>query len=267
MAKQCASCGKNIGALSLHFKLGDGNIVCASCLKKVGMNVATVNLLELRNLTIDDFNDNDTHDESTKDIAFKRMILSDNLIEAYMGLSKVASLNLDPVLFDDDNRLLMIKGSLTVQPRRINYFELTGYSDTTVGTSRKKHHGITRAVVGSAIDGGVGAIVGAVTGGKQYDVITKMALTLNLTDNRFEEITFIKKEIKTDSKEYLTQLDIYKKVQSKLDSIIQENTEPAPAQLENTSEADEILKFKNLMDQGIITPDDFEAKKKQLLKL
>ncbi len=32
-----------------------------------------------------------------------------------------------------------------------------------------------------------------------------------------------------------------------------------------TSDADEILKFKSLLDSGIITQDEFEAKKKQLL--
>ncbi len=33
------------------------------------------------------------------------------------------------------------------------------------------------------------------------------------------------------------------------------------------SDADEIMKFKKLMDDGIITPDEFEAKKRQLLGL
>lgn len=31
------------------------------------------------------------------------------------------------------------------------------------------------------------------------------------------------------------------------------------------SSADEILKFKNLLDQGIISEEEFEVKKKQLL--
>lgn len=34
-----------------------------------------------------------------------------------------------------------------------------------------------------------------------------------------------------------------------------------------TSSADEILKFKELMDQGIITEEEFNQKKKQLLNL
>lgn len=35
----------------------------------------------------------------------------------------------------------------------------------------------------------------------------------------------------------------------------------------NSSQADEILKFKNLLDQGIISEEEFDAKKKQLLNL
>ena len=38
-------------------------------------------------------------------------------------------------------------------------------------------------------------------------------------------------------------------------------------EITNTSSADEILKYKNLLDNGIITQDEFEAKKKQLLNL
>lgn len=36
---------------------------------------------------------------------------------------------------------------------------------------------------------------------------------------------------------------------------------------ESAGAADEIRKFKALMDDGIITPEEFEAKKKQLLGL
>ena len=40
--------------------------------------------------------------------------------------------------------------------------------------------------------------------------------------------------------------------------------EPAPNEL---SAADEILKYKRLLDEGIITEDEFNAKKTQLLNL
>ncbi|MGN7297147.1 PH domain-containing protein [Ferdinandcohnia sp. SAFN-114] len=41
----------------------------------------------------------------------------------------------------------------------------------------------------------------------------------------------------------------------------------SPQQTANTSTADEILKFKGLLDSGVITEEEFESKKKQLLGL
>ena len=57
---------------------------------------------------------------------------------------------------------------------------------------------------------------------------------------------------------------------SKVDAIIAKNTQTAKTtSTENTNPdpADEIRKFKKLADDGIITQDEFETKKKQLLGL
>lgn len=69
---------------------------------------------------------------------------------------------------------------------------------------------------------------------------------------------------------------IYKTMQSSaqscisaLDIIADQNSTEEMSNLESetVSSADEILKFKNLLDAGIITQEEFEAKKKQLLGL
>lgn len=44
-------------------------------------------------------------------------------------------------------------------------------------------------------------------------------------------------------------------------------TSHAPILNSERSEADEIKKYKELMDQGVITEEEFQAKKRQLLKL
>ena len=46
-----------------------------------------------------------------------------------------------------------------------------------------------------------------------------------------------------------------------------ELSKPQTAVVQQASPADEIMKFKQLFDQGIITQEEFEAKKKQLLEL
>ena len=47
----------------------------------------------------------------------------------------------------------------------------------------------------------------------------------------------------------------------------QSEKEMASDRQSNASAADEILKFKQLMDAGVITSEEFENKKKQLLGL
>lgn len=52
-----------------------------------------------------------------------------------------------------------------------------------------------------------------------------------------------------------------------IEEIILNRSKPAQVVAQPTSAADEILKYKSLCDQGIITKQEFEAKKKSLLGL
>lgn len=47
--------------------------------------------------------------------------------------------------------------------------------------------------------------------------------------------------------------------------IIKRISESKNTQINNVSNADEIIKFKNLLDEGIITQEEFEKKKQELL--
>lgn len=52
-----------------------------------------------------------------------------------------------------------------------------------------------------------------------------------------------------------------------IESIILNRTKAAHTVVQQTSAADEILKYKNLLDQGILTQQEFDTKKKELLGL
>ena len=55
---------------------------------------------------------------------------------------------------------------------------------------------------------------------------------------------------------------------STLDIIKQNQVKNISSNINSTySEADEIIKFKKLMDEGIISKEEFENKKKQILKI
>lgn len=135
---------------------------------------------------------------------------------------------------------------------------------------------ITKGGVGSAVAGGVlfgatGAVVGGVTGKKTTQDIVKrleIKITMNDMEHPTEYIHFLLMEQKKSSIIYRNAIGSAEQVLSLLALIVKDNELSRGIQQQNTvSSADEILKYKNLLDQGIITQEEFEAKKKQLLEL
>ena len=61
--------------------------------------------------------------------------------------------------------------------------------------------------------------------------------------------------------------DMAVKIKEYIEDIILNRSRASQTVVQQTSAADEILKYKNLCDQGIITQQEFEAKKKELLGL
>ncbi|EGO2804191.1 SHOCT domain-containing protein, partial [Enterococcus faecalis] len=144
------------------------------------------------------------------------------------------------------------------------YDDLISYTDIFVGGNIKKHHGITRAVVGGVLAGPVGALVGAGTGGKEFTSIKQLGVMLHLPNNQTVKYMLITTETKTDSMIGKGLMDKYNELIAKLDQILKTNS----SNKDNTvlSSADEIRKFKALLDDGIITKQEFEIKKRELLQ-
>lgn len=87
---------------------------------------------------------------------------------------------------------------------------------------------------------------------------------VNVSDNSFR---YTKKVFINGSRVEWTMME---KVKEYIVSRIEEEKEKKNKNNEtstSTSSADEILKYKNLLDSGIITQEEFDAKKKQLLGL
>lgn len=141
---------------------------------------------------------------------------------------------------------------------------------------------VTKGGLGSAIAGGilfgeVGAIVGATTGKKTTKEVCQSLELYIYTEYPLDstiKIPYIKEETRIGS-------FAYKKIKSGFDKdfalirYICDGEEPNDNQLTNQSVnmqstlsvADEIKKFKELLDMGAITQEEFDAKKKQLLGL
>lgn len=130
----------------------------------------------------------------------------------------------------------------------------------TIASSTKG--GLTSALVGGALFGGTGALVGAVTGNKKtsYANVTDFTIRilLNSLSNPCESIS-----VRNDRKQA-------NQILSALEIILDDNKGNSSTNNNsnnNLDKFDEIKKYKELLDQNIISSEEFETKKKELLQL
>ena len=133
--------------------------------------------------------------------------------------------------------------------------------------------GVGRAVVGGMLFGGVGAVVGGVTGkkkAKQTCTSLMVKITVNNTACPVEYIKLISAETAKNGFVYKAAFQNAQEIISLLQVICSQRRSASADPQTHTqtlSPAEEIRKYKELLDDGIITAEEFQAKKKQLLGL
>ena len=238
MANTCPVCGGKLGLLNRE-KSADG-LICASCsnffFSKLGIRAAKQSTAALADYGA-------TLEQRRK--VFKE---TDSI---YDGDALFVSI-------DNPNRLFCFgHRSGDKGPRMIYSFdEVAGYEsdmpdDLTVTETKG---GIGRAVIGAAVAGPVGAIVGAATaktetrkGRSKENVSIRFALPLG--------------ESSLPTAVYPGGMTAF----LKSCKVRQEKPQVAAPAASNV--ADELLKFKQLLDMGAITEAEYNAKKAQLLGL
>ena len=243
--KECALCNKSIGLLTAKATLSDG-FICADCLRKAGISA----LGNAQNYTC----------TSAIELINRRI----PVVNSFKPTKKVGSY----LQIDENNNSFKIGHDIFECSNLLSFELLEDGQSITKG-------GLGRAVTGGLLFGGVGAIVGGVTGGKKSKGICnsmKLIVTLKNAHTDTVYITFIATETKTKSFIYQTAQSSAQSCISALEIIADQNkTEGSvtSADTENTnvSAADEIMKFKQLLDAGVITQEEFDAKKSQLLGL
>lgn len=178
---------------------------------------------------------------------------------------KNSDLAVHDCFFDDKNKKVLIKKSIIYNRKQVvfKYKDLLGYTPIFEGGKIKKHHGIARAAVGGLLAGPIGALVGAGTGGKEYESLKRLGFMLQLSNNESIKLLMLDSETKVDSFVGKDAMDSYNQLTNKFNQILSDNT---TIQNNSISPADEILKFKNLLDNGIITQEEFDKKKIELLR-
>lgn len=113
----------------------------------------------------------------------------------------------DFVQVDEQHGLIRIRsgigGSKLYHSNEIRSYHYVEDNETVT-----KHHGIRRAIVGGALTGGVGAVVGAVTGKrKTKSFIGSAKLMITTSEPKTYTLTVISKKTKTGSKDYMKAIE------------------------------------------------------------
>lgn len=175
------------------------------------------------------------------------------------------------VAFDEGKQKWALLSSFKGKVQQIyNYSDIIDFELLEDGNSVASG-GLGRALVGGALFGGAGAIVGGVTGKKktkEFCSSLRLKVTINNMANPVVYIKFIETKMKKDGFSYKVAFDAAQECLSTFQLICDRQSKEAST-IENTanSNADEILKYKNLLDAGAITEEEYNLKKKELLGL
>lgn len=257
MKKECACCGKSLGALSQKFPLADG-VVCGKCWGEAGLGSDLAAYASGSQYTTAEF----------------LRLRMDKMREQEAGKNFRPTKAIGAIVAFDDNtntfQTTDISGFKTSY-RLFQYDQIVDFELLEDGESVTKG-GLGRAVVGGMLFGGAGAVVGAVTGGKKTKGICtsmRIKITLRNADVQTVYLDFIKADTKRDSGAYQKAREQSQDALSALQLAVDKmRTESAgAAQDQSPSAMDELLKLKQLLDMGAITQEEYDAKKKQLLAL
>ena len=246
----CSICGKE----KTSKKLSDG-FVCSKCLDLCGNNRNTFKKLQ-----------DTTTNEILEEIKKERQANLDiaNFV-ATRGVRKI-------IQFDDNSKKILFPKTLLTRARIYDYSELLGYEILEDGNTITKG-GLGSAIVGGALFGGVGAVIGGLTGGKKSKEVVKSLKVKIVLDNKIvpaEYIELLKTEFKKDGFVYRAAKQEAEYIVAILASISAENekNQANTSNMQNTTDSiSEVKRYKELLDNGIITQDEFDKKKKELLNL
>lgn len=245
----CSICNEKTGMLKI--KLKDG-IICSNCTK-----LCSPEMTSWTSKSVNDMKDHLADREENK-IQLSAFNETDN-----------AGLYLK---IDDNNKTWIVPLKKNYIEKNVTVFkfdEIIDYELIEDGETITKG-GLGSAVVGGALLGGVGAVVGGVTGKKKNKtVVNQMYIRISLNNKYVKQVTIkmIESEVKKNGFTYNLCKESANKIISLFDYMSNQTQNVINNSNNVSSSADEILKFKKLLDDGIITEDEFNAKKKQLLAL
>lgn len=267
----CPICGKEIGPLTkTRIKINESHL-CGDCAPKIvesgknlenKTNISKDELLEA--LALGEQKIKEKQEAKEKDLKENQ-----ERINLFNPTYKVGGY----IWFDDEHKWFVVpQGTFSSKIDNcyvFNYDDILDFEVLEDGTSITKG-GFGKSLIGGAIFGLAGAIAGG-TSKKTKQICNKLQIkiTTKNIDRPLIYIDLINTEFKKDGFVYKQASQNVQEILSKFQIIIDQLEQEKKIEKENAnnnmSVADEIRKFKELLDMGAITQEEFDAKKKELL--
>lgn len=247
----CDTCGEEVGLN--RFKTAEGWI-CPKCFKACGYTmttpIKTKTIVQIRGDLVASQNNLQT-------------------VESFTPTKKIGTY----IEFDETQKKWLVPDGFMGKkknPKVYNYYDVLD-CDLLEDENSITKGGLGAAVAGGILFGGAGAVAGSVLRGKKTKSVVnsmKIKITLKSTSDPVVYINLLTTSLKTSSLLYKSIESSAQEILSIFAVILNENKSINSAAAQPaTSNADDIRKFKALLDDGIITQEEFEAKKNQLLGL
>lgn len=240
--ERCSICGGQKGMK----QIADGYI-CKDCIAKYGifLSVSSWNNISLNRV--------------------KDGIAANEMNQKYMQEFKLTKKIEKKLWIDEINRLWTIDSSKNVI---FSYGDILDYELFENGENIIKG-GFGSAVVGGVLFGGIGALVGGVASTKKIKKeIRDLQIKIKTKNLLYPEIIIpIISSGKVDPNDpvYDAYIRVAESFLSAISLMLGEKCKNE--EFASVFPSDEILKYKNLLDVGAITQEEYDAKKKQLLNL
>ena len=257
----CSICGKTVGAKEKRWSTKDVYI-CFDCQKPFGIldgprafvNYTTIEIKEMiekrKHLNALLEKNRDLYNSFTETRIIENNIYIDDekgkwYYKTKLGITDINGNMPVPIIFDFSDIL--------------EVYVSRGDKIISSTSSTRKVKGIRKAVVGGILAGSTGAMLGGMLARSETSTQGKEFQTFYvniLIDGESDALSI------PYPNEYSAE-----KVHHALANMIQDPVIPSTEEQVQFSSADEILKFKQLLDSGVISKEEFEAKKTQLLGL
>lgn len=252
--KICPVCGQPIKGI-FNLKIKDKTVICDHCSSQICMEPSMIPF------------------QNVEDIK-KHIEYRTKNKEEYSNFNISAEIRAGAALFRADFEKKLWYSTLEKKPRNpplYRFDEIVDYEFTEDGEVVTKG-GLGNAVAGGLLFGVAGAVIGGITSKRtSKKEISSMKVTISLS-NPYHSM--VSTEFIPSGLTYKVDEPMYKFYKQQVDSLVSfiQNIQTRAKSTNNSdivsqSIADEILKFKNLLDIGAITQDEYEEKKKQLLEM